>query len=315
MTLTFLNGSSPDYTGYQFTTATELIDAIDTTLTSAGWTELAKTSGVSWFGQGTTVVGSHSCYVEFVISGSTLTIRGWHESAKTTGSPDAIHTLTFTSGSTNRLWITADEDSGCICIFNASGACFGYHFGFLQRIDTTDQWAWMIGGLHSTGYLQAYSAKAKHAATNWKQLSADYANYSVFGTSHSNPASAPLSTLDFMARLTVDTATNSTIGGNHSVNTINTNICYLVHYGKLNYDGNAICDPYCYFEGRNSTTAYGAAGSTTLYFRGFVKHAYCGVASLVAAAQATNAIAPDGTSLGYRILSVGGTQWQGMRIL
>jgi hypothetical protein len=79
--------------------------------------------------------------------------------------------------------------------------------------------------------------------------------------------------------------------------------------GRLNYNGQAIIDPYCYMEGRGSMAAYTVGSYLPLYYRGYVKNAYCGVASLPAAAQLVDA------ATGYRILSVGGAWWQGMRIL
>ncbi len=317
MPVTFLNGSAPSYLGQTFTTATELIDLIESTLVTAGWTTVNKVSGTSLFIRGVTT-NSHNCWVDFVISGSnTLTIRGWLEAAKTNGSPDAIHTATFTAGSTNRLWITADQDAGCLCLFNASGACVGYHFGFLDRVDNTDANAWMIGRLHASGIVYAYVARSRINNTIWRRLGLDF----HMGTSDpiggvvppTNPGGhfgVPINTFDFVKRLMVTSNFVNTL----YTETSSYNAGYLAYNGGLNYDGNVICDRYGYLEGRGSTTAYGSAGNNTLYFRGFAKFAYCGVASLAAAAQAINPITPEGNSLTYRILSVGGTQWQGMRI-
>lgn len=305
---TFLNGSAPDYTGYQFTTAVNLIDTLETNLVGEGWVSVSKVSGTSLFIKGVTS-NSHDCWVEFVVSGTTpnltLTLRGWLEEAKTNGSPNATHTMTFTEGSINRLWLTCDNDAGCICIYGASGSCAGYHFGFLQRIDVTDQWAWMIGRIHSSGIVWAYSAKAKHANTNWKQIGADFGGGTVspIGTSSSpfGDGSQPITTIDFMRR-------GVPVGANYA-STNSTNCTYLAYNGGRNYDGSAVIDPYSYLEGRNNNIGYGSTGSTILYFRGFVKFAYCGVSAEVAAAQCIDSVS------GYRILSVGGTQWQGMRIL
>jgi hypothetical protein len=309
MPVVYLNSTTPgDYTGYQFTTAINLINTLDTNLASAGWTTISKVSGTSLFTKGVTS-NNHNCWVEFVVSGSapsmTLTLRGWLEETKINGSPTATHTLTFTEGSINRLWLSADSDAGCICIYNASGACFGYHFGFLNRIDLTDQWAWMLGRLYASGYLYAYVAKAKHANTNWKQLSVDFHSQTDPAGTAVNTVIQPLllSTFDFTKRIGV-TVTSA----NARLNEVGgTNAAYLAYNGGRNYDGQAIIDPYSYLEGRNSSTAYGV--STTLYFRGFVKFGFCGVASEVAAARII-----DNTT-GNIILSVGGTQWQGMRIL
>lgn len=308
MPTVFVNGGAPLYVGYQFTTAVDLIDTLETNLVSAGWTSVAKVSGATLFVRGVTS-NSHNCWVEFTVTGTTtktLTLRGWLEEAKTNGSPWAIHTLTFTEGSLNRLWLTADSDAGCICIYSADGSCSGYHFGFLDRVDTTDQWAWMLGRIHVSGLVYGYVAKAKHANTNWKQLGADFAGATTDPIgSVASSCTYSYNTFDFMKRIAYD---HSGSAASQTTN-VNTNAAYYAFNGGLNYDGKAIIDPYGYFEGRNSTTAYGSTGNNTLYFRGFVKHAYCGVASVAAAGQCVDSVT------GYRILSVGGTQWQGMRIL
>jgi hypothetical protein len=311
MPLVFVNGQAPDYSGFIFTTSTGVIDKVQETLVAAGWTTYYKApDGLSLTMVGTTAAGVHTCSMEFnvgtygsVTNGKYLNLRAWHEPTKVTGSPINIHRLIFVEGKINRLWLTADQDSGCISIWGAEGSMTGWHFGFLDRIDTTDQWAWMIGQLATSSYPTAYVAKSKHANTNWYRLSNDFgsgtsANSAEFNSDY---ATYPQTTLDFTMR--GQWYENSLTYGDTR------NAFFNPWQGRLNYNGQAIIDPYCYMEGRGSMAAYTVGSYLPLYYRGYVKNAYCGVASLPAAAQLVDA------ATGYRILSVGGAWWQGMRIL
>lgn len=298
----YLNGGSPNYTGAIFTNANELLALIKQTLESAGWLTITYVPGVNLFAKGTTLVNAHNCWVEFAISATTLTIRGWLEEAKTNGSPDAIHTHLFTPNSDNRLWLTADEDSGCICIFSDStGESAGTHFGFLQRIDNVDLWAWMIGRTRVDGLEWAYVAKAKINDVNWRLLSLDYLNAAGYNNLLQN---LPLSTFDLVCRGKPggSVASNANYQG-----LANTNPFYLAHQGRRNYNNKPLVDPFCYLEGRGATTSY--SNSSPLFCRGFVKHAFCGVASETAVSQILDPLTNN------RILATGGTLWQGMRIL
>lgn len=301
----FLNGGSPNYTGFEFSNATQLIDQIETTLVAAGWVTDAKVSGVSLFIRGETLIGSYPCYVDFIVSGTsptlTLTMRGWLEQTKVTGSPDAIHTTTFSVGGTNRMWLSACEDAGAMVIFNSNGACVAHHFGFPERVDTGDPWAWMVGRIHAFGYLFCYSAKSAFNGTNWRQLSLDYVGYSESPLSVNT--ALPVSTFD----ATMRGQFNNTAG---ITSTVAANPFYLAGNGKLNYNGKAKVTPdYEYAEGKGNFNAYGSANVLPLFFRGYIKFAACGLASLVAASQTIDPVS------GNRYISGGGSRWQGMRIL
>lgn len=307
MPLTFLNGGSPNYTGFQFTSTSGLLTEIESTLNTAGWTTISSSS-TELFIRGNSIIGNYPCFIDFVVSGTspnlTLTMRAWQESTKTTGSPAGIHTLTFTNGQINRLWLTANEEAGCVCIFNQNGASVGIHFGFLARYETTDANAWMIGRLHSSGYLYAYVAKSKFNNTNWRQLSLDYNQY---GNDPYNPpfpnAPLQLSTFDLLARIGFTSPSPFT-------NTTSTNVGYLAYNGIRNYDGNCVIDPYLYIEGRGGIGNYGSTPYPySLFVRGLVQFGFCGVANLQAGQYCNDPIT------GNKILSVGGLQWQGMRIL
>lgn len=306
MGLIFLNGTSPDYSGLYFTSIEQLINAIENTLQTAGWAVIDKpVDGLSLFMKGITTEGGHECYVEFkvtenssVSNGYYLDQRGFSDEGKSAGSPADVLRHTFVVGSANRLWLTADNDSGALAILDANNTMRGAHFGFLNRIDTTDDGAWMIGWIHSLGYQYAYVAKTRHNGTAWRRLSDDYRNYT--NTSDGQSPALPFSTFDFLQRG----------GWNHNYYTwaSSRNPWYNAAHGRLNYTGSPIIDPYCYHEGRGSNSNYPVGSYAPSYFRGYVKHVYCGVASLDSGAQVVDRD-------GYRILSTGTSHWQGMRIL
>jgi hypothetical protein len=297
----YLNGGSPNYTGAIVTNATDLLALIKLTLEDAGWVTITYDPGVNLFARGTALINAHSCWVEFAVSGTTLTLRGWLEEEKTNGSPDAIHTHSFVDGGENRLWLTADEESGVLCIFDSNGQCAGTHFGFLNRVDKGDPWAWMIGRVRSDGLNFAYSAKAKNNDANWALLGDAF-----YASSQFNVVSQtiPLTTFDLVCRGKPGGTSSSLT---HYSGSNASNAFYQAHEGRKNYNGQAFIDPYCYMEGLSSSSSY--SGSPSLYLRGFVKHCFCGVASEPAAGQSIDPIT------GNRILSTGGTRWQGMRVL
>lgn len=310
MPLSFLNGQFPDYSGLIFQTATQLIDNIQTLLETAGWLTYFKTEEGLGLTMSAISDNGHSCHIEFfvtdyttVTNGKYLNVRAWHEATKVTGSPLDVHRFIFVDNRINRLWITADEDAGCIAVFGATGSMNGVHFGFLDRVDPTDEWAWMIGYINAqTGYNFAYVAKSKHNNTNWRRLSLDY------GSTHGSYNSAEFDWENMYPATCVDMTMRGDARSRSSLDGNGVNAFYNPYAGRLNYDGRALIDRYSYIEGRGSMTNYNPGSYHQLSFRGFVKHAYCGVASLGTAAQVTDPFT------GFRIMSVGGTYTQGMRI-
>ena len=316
MPMIYVNGGSPAYTGYQFTTSTQIIDAIETNLVSAGWTSLKKTAGVSVALKGLSIVGNFPCYVEFKVitnssktNGKYLVVRGFHDYSVadqllSAGSTDNFLQMEFIEGSINRLWLTADQEAGCFCIYSSDGTCKGMHFGFLDRIDTNDQWAWMVGLIHTNGYSNSQVAKAKHNSVAWRILSNDYLSNGDF---NSWQMVLPITTFDLVKRGSIIGSdsnwgyTGNPIGAGEFYN-----VFYNAHLGGRNYNSRAVIDKYCYVEGRGATNNYTA--STLLYYRGPVKFAHCGVAS-----EAAASIALD-LSSNKKILSTGASGWQGMEI-
>lgn len=281
MPLTFLNGGAPNYSGQVVSTAIDLIDRIDQTLTSAGWVSIEKTQGSKTFLRGTSLTNNHNCWVEFSIDSSYLHVRGWLEASRTNPTSMASPlTQTISQGTfcrislntENRLWITANQDAGCICIIPNSAPSYGVHFGFLDRIDPTDQWAWMVGNIglpsnQSVGF--AYSAKSKYDSTNWRAITTDMSVSRQWGA--------------YDATWAEDLT------------------------GRRNFDGSCLIRPYYWLEGRVSTSPV-ATPPNNPHFRGNVQYAYTGMASTSAGTFGTDPVS------GFRFMSVGDTGIQAMRI-
>ncbi len=109
----FFTGSHP-YQGILFTTAEELLTALKNNLLVAGWT-LVNEDTTSLLVAGTTT-NNHSCYILFSVDNIYLQIQGDWDGTNSNLSP--ILNLEFTPNSNNRFWLTADGDSGAICLRN-----------------------------------------------------------------------------------------------------------------------------------------------------------------------------------------------------
>lgn len=305
MTTIYVNGGAPDYRGEIFQTSGELLDKLESNLTTAGWILVTKEAGQNILMKGRSE-NDHMCYVEFKISDESsvgedvksLGIRGYQGLDLIQGSPDGALKLEFRENGVNRFWLTADIDAGCLCIFGShKTSTVGAHFGFLNRIDKTDPYAWMVGWIHGWGYLYAYVAKSKHDGTNWRRL-ADTIYYMSGNDPWSYVSVVPQSCFDALTRGKPYYEYDSSSGYNPY---------YYPQRGRLNYNGLPLIDRYCYTEGRGSTGDYASTGAR-MYFRGYVKFAYCGVSNL-----SSNTIIEDPLSSKV-ILSVGDVDWQGMRI-
>lgn len=285
MPLTFLNGGAPNYSGQIFSSASDLIDHIETTLVAAGWVSITKVVGTSVLLKGTSQTNNHNCWVEFIYGNTSyLHVKGW-QAQNTNASPQSttLGTGTFcrvSIGFENRLWITANSDAGCICIIPSSAPAQGVHFGFLDRVDTSDQWAWMVGNIGSStatsSTANAYFAKSKFdPLVNWR---------SVGISEEDMPMSRQWGFYDAIW------ADNNT--------------------GRRNYDGVCLIRPYFWLEGRASSPSAASVSTppNAPYFRGNVQYAYTGMASTSAGTFGTD------SSSGFRFMSVGDTGWQAMRI-
>lgn len=307
MPTVFLNGSSPAFLGWEFTSSVDLINQLETKLIEAGWTSLNKIAGVNLFVRGVNT-NNENCWIEFKVAnnvgqtnGKYLVLRGWQEAAQVNASPDNTLRWEYIEGEINRLWLSADSSAGAMCIFPSIGNSKGYHFGFPDSVLSSDPFGWYVGEISSLGYAACYVCKSFVGSTTWKLLSADFNSYGTGATS----TAFPLTTFDYLALVTYPSASSALF---YTITT-NTNPAYFANQGRINpVDNKCPLLPYGYLEGRNATTAYGSAGNNNLPFRGFIKFCYTGVANLAAAVRALDSVT------GYRVLSVGGVGWQGMRI-
>ncbi|MDJ0689224.1 MAG: hypothetical protein QNJ41_12005 [Xenococcaceae cyanobacterium MO_188.B32] len=293
----FFTGESL-YQGIPFTTAIECLTALGNNLAVAGWAVVedgiaAETPYLVM--QGTTTNG-HSCYIVFSVDDESLNIQGDLDGADTHLSP--LLSLQIDEGETNRLWLTADGDSGAVCIRNRYTYSGGAAFGFLARFDETDADAWMVSKLNNR-LNDAYVAKSKHDGAIWKQIGADFAEADNFTSATLNGGYQGI--LDFV------TIPNPYIS---FFNTNRKNAGYTAHLGQVNkQDDRPVITRRFYLEGRGASDNYNPENSlpARLYNRGYIKHVANGLGKL-----------PGGASYqdenGDRYLSVGGEGWQGLLI-
>lgn len=314
MTSYFINGGAPNYTGHLFTTTSGLLSVLQSTFTSAGWTVFSSTST-------SLVVTCHAdCFISFdrvvwtggPTNGYSMTIRGLH-STNVYSPSDQINSLLYVEGSNNYLWGVIDEDSGCLCTTDSVGV----HFGYLDRPNpASDRWGWMVGNLSiDMRYPNSYWAKSFFDSTNWKSVGASFTTTaSATYTANIVQSGAFWGVIDRYTTAVSVQNTSTTTTSNFLGNTVNTNAGYGAHNGQVNgVDSKPVVGEFYYVEGR-TPTSYGSAGSPNgslsipLFFRGNVKHAVVGLASLPNKAQVVD-------TYGRRFISSGGIAVQGFRIL
>ena len=200
--------------------------------------------------------------------------------------------LEFTPEEPNKLWLTADSDSGAICIRNKLLYSGAITFGFLERFDETDADAWAIAYLNNR-LNHARIARSKHDGTIWKQIGSDFASADNFTSATNNGGYQGI--IDFV------TVANPYIS---FFNTNLRNAGYSAHFGQVAQTNRPIITRRFYLEGRASIDNYEVTGDNPakLYNRGFVKHVANGFGKV-----------PQGKveqdENGNRYLSVGGDGW------
>lgn len=306
----YFNGGSPNFLGQLFTSSSELLTLIRNNLLTENWvTHNNQISGGNFVIMRGQTTNNHNCWVRFstsVVSAGVqerLTVQGDLDGNNTTLSASGV-TLNYRPGANNYLYLSCDNDSGCLCIFpDPALTVRSCHFGFVDRIDITDQWAWYVGDFDVTGLNNKYAARSRHNLTNWRQISDDFSGSTGFSTLNSSTASPPLQGIWDRYTISQFSAHSPIFSGIGS-----TNAAYLAYNGRTNPITNLpILDSYFYIEGRGSNTAYGSGMTGGLHYRGDIKHAVTGVASYNGGVQLL-------TIDGQRYLS-GGTQgWQGFRI-
>lgn len=144
MPTVFLNSTvSGDMAGWSFTTMTQLIDQIRTTLNSAGWTTIGSPTSTFCRLRGT-FTGAGNCWFTFTVNGSNLEVRADLDGTGATLS--GAYILTMTASQTNRLWIAADENAACLAVRTPANAWTSLHLGYLDLYKTDDTFGWGING-------------------------------------------------------------------------------------------------------------------------------------------------------------------------
>lgn len=328
MTQVYLNGSAPDYFGFTFSTAAALIDQIETTLVSAGWTSLAKVSGTSLFLRGVAEDGgtAHNCWVEFTVTGTSpnllLNLQGWLEEAKTNGSGalplrEDTSYFSFIDSTTNRLWLSADSGSLGMCIINSNGRGNGMFFGFCDRILGTDEFGIYIGEISCRTYNTCRVAKLWYAPTNlWFLIGTGFANGADAGNASTNTNRGGLH-LDFMSNAFYNSAVAPSSPNPVMMPASPIPSTEYMCHGRINaLTGKPLIANFGLIEGENSNS-YNTnilnpdnfeRYEQTVAFRGWIKHAVTGLAGERTGYQF---VAADGS----RYLSVGpGWGFQGLQI-
>ncbi len=276
--MTVINTGIPFFDGLSFTTGNEALTIIRDNLTA--WTIINDSLPSSLLMRGTTNNG-HNCFIEFSVSGTSFYVK---MNANGSGILSDPLSFEFTPGSTNKLWLTFDNDSGVICIRNEFTYQGAIAFGFLDRFDELDEDAWGLFGLRAE-LLEAIVFRSKHNNSLFRTIGDDFNDADIFT---SNSLSAPYQGI-------FDRVVSAYPFGSYT-NTGTANAAYSAQNGQNNINGRPIIDRLYYIEGRGSKDAYFAVGDNPLplYCLGYVKHASVGFAKRGA---------------GERILDQNGDRW------
>lgn len=317
MPIVFTNGTKDanGYPGFTFTTINACLEKIRDTLVSAGWTTIndSITASSKLIIRGESA--GHYCYANFTVLNGNIRVRADLLGTEVGGnlSPDLY--LDVNVGQTNHLFLSADADAFCVAVRQGvTGIWMHCHLGFLSRPDpANDQYGWMFGRLN-VNPVYSYWARSRHSNQNWRSVSHDYSYNFASGTQGMDYASShyhPMSGI--IDRYTVG-ANTTTLGQN------STNASYQYQNGAFNrLDNKYYLGAYYQLEGCGTLNVVNGAFYTNtgsfntvtqsipLYYRGAVKFAVVGLASLGAGQQIEDAT-------GKCYLSAGGFAVQGFRI-
>ena len=291
MAADYYNSGFPRYDGIDFSNAIALLGTIRDSLAASLWSVVVDdiTGNQSLLMRGETSNG-HTCDINFWVDSndpSNLVVRGFIE-----GVYFAPLELKFTPGELNKIWLTCDRDSGVICVKNRYLYSGAINFGFLERWDDTDNYAWIVAKANNR-LNDAYVSRSKHSDIVARQIGADFANADDFSSVVLNGAYQGI--LDMM-----------TIAHPY-LSFTNTNLLnagYSAHLGQIDTITNRpILTRRYYLEGRGGINNYPGL----LYNRGFVKHLINGFGKIT-----QGKIEKDTEDNIY--LVTGSDGWQGMTI-
>lgn len=310
--VTFLNGGEPDYLGVPFYDGIELLNQLKDSFLLEDWTILddSITSSQILKVQAFSGVNNHPCYLNFrVIDGGSpnekrLILQGDLTGTNANLSPEVY--TTFISTGEGRLWAAITESHIGLCTAGTDGIYRGVHGGFCDRIDPiNDSGAWYIGYIHTNWGLN-YVARGARTNNIWHVIGNNGNGYSTFEQSTSvywNPYSLGGTFDRYTLALSRGSLSHTTITN------VNTNCLYQIQDGSRNRGTNTcILGEYFLPEGQSSTGWFveGELTGRSLYFRGVIPNLRVGVGSSLGGEQV---IIGD-----ERIISVGTTRWQGLRI-
>lgn len=338
MTTVYLNGGAPDYLGYIFDNETSLLSVIKSTLESAGWvTETDAISSNKRLTMKGELSGSY-CWIRFSTLETatpglfTLSIRGDLTGNNTTLSPDTL-LLNFNDNVNNQLWLSVDESGGCICTIPFTGRARGVHFGFVKNRVASDDNTCIYVGYLNVHTKFTYVAGNYYNSTAWHHIHDSITRTAAISDQLIGAASLGTTTAAIVNIYhgLLDRFTVSNPG--HFGTSTNELALRQYVYLRGSYRGQVspinqkpILGDYYYIEldAVNGVLPTGTQVNiaTSLmpqvfYYRGNIRFAAIGLASLVAGAQVI-------TEEGHRYLSCGSnveTQndddfaWQGFRIL
>lgn len=288
MTLTFRSGS--DFTGEPFLNLIEGLEKIRDILVIAGWEiildDITTNQQLDVKGQDE-ANNNHKCYFSFTgnIDGD-IDLKGFLGDIEDNNEVSPIFTFPITDGEDNRLWLTCDSGTAILLIFDGSVTFSNLysnlnsswsngveyvHFGFLNRVNPNDKYAWYINRINYR-YDHCYCAKSAHNNTIWRQLSNDYDRNNEYNDVYQlHPVQGVFDCLTVARpRYHFNSGSNNNAG-------------YVAYKGAVNaVDGKPYFGNFYYLEGRGSTSNYGNNPPYALYYRGNIKYAITGLASLIA---------------------------------
>ena len=299
-----LGAIAPHYSGAVFTTGIEALTLIRDYLVSESWQivtdDINNTNTLLMRGA---TDNNHYCWIKFSliinVSDRQLVIQGDLDGTDNILSPPL--SFKYDYGANNKLYLVADADSAGICIRDRYTYAGGVSFGFLERFDSTDEFAWMVAKTNNQ-LTDAYIARGKHNNDPWHQIGSSYANTDLFFlTDYNGPYQG---VTDFLTALSYGSNIDLTI----------LNAGYYAHRGAVNGVNNfGLLTRRFYVEGTGNPNSYLPNVNRTggiFYNRGYVKHFVNGLAGL-----AGGAFFPD--ERGSIYFSTGSDRelgWQGMVI-
>jgi hypothetical protein len=175
MTAIFVNGGGPTYPGAAFSSGTDLLTQLRDNLVTAGWTTVSDTIPTLLVMRGLAFDASpnnHNCWLRFSIpSAGTMRIVG--DGLGNGTSLSANYDFSYEDAAGNWFHLTADQDAFCLAVKKSDSTWSNCHAGFVERVEATDRFAWMVGRLDQY-YSSAQWARGFKSSSAWQNAIFDY---------------------------------------------------------------------------------------------------------------------------------------------